>query len=194
MNQDLIIKADKDSLSEYMTKFERGELQVPAFQRDFVWNNEKKLGLFDSIKRGYPIGSILLWQPKFKKDEVYENLGFESIGSYKTPERTPNSFYIIDGFQRLSTLIGCLLHPEKAKRKGILRDEEEWVKNFNIVYNIKDRAFEINRSRKIDKLDFFLIPIYKLIDGKEFYDFQRNLHLHVPNEETAKNILRIMRK
>lgn len=183
MSNDLKIKADKDSLLEYMKKFERGELQVPAFQRDFVWNNEKKLELFDSIKKGYPIGTILLWQPKFNKDEIYKNLGSENIGSYKTPERTPHSFYIIDGFQRLSTLIGCLLHPEKAKRKGIIRDEKEWVKNFNIVYNIKDEAFEMNRSKNLNKLDFFQIPIYKLIDGKEFFKFQKELHLKLHDEE-----------
>jgi uncharacterized protein with ParB-like and HNH nuclease domain len=171
MNEQIKIKADKDKISEYIKNFEKGLLQVPAFQRDFVWTNEKKLDLFDSIKKGYPIGSVLLWQPFFEKEEFYDDFSGDKLGSYPIPERNTNSFFILDGFQRLSTLIGCLLHPEKAKQKGILRDEKEWQKEFNIVYNLKEEQFEINRNSK----EFFQVPIYKLVDGKEFYQFQKNL-------------------
>lgn len=177
MNGSIKIKADKEELSEYISNFEKGGLQVPAFQRDFVWSNDKKLELFDSIKKGYPIGSILLWQPKFEKEEDYENFGSEEMGSYSTPKRNADSFYILDGFQRLSTLIGCLLHPQKAAKKGIKRNDEEWQKKFNIIYNLKDEQFEINRSKNFDKLDLFQIPVYKLVDGKEFFTFQKQLGL-----------------
>jgi uncharacterized protein with ParB-like and HNH nuclease domain len=171
MSEQIKIKADKDKISEYINNFEKGLLQVPAFQRDFVWTNEKKLDLFDSIKKGYPIGSVLLWQPFFEKEEFYDNFSGDKLGSYPIPERNANSFFILDGFQRLSTLIGCLLHPEKAKQKGILRDEKEWQKEFNIVYNLKEEQFEINRNSK----EFYQVPIYKLVDGKEFFRFQKNL-------------------
>jgi uncharacterized protein with ParB-like and HNH nuclease domain len=171
MNEQIKIKADKDKISEYIKNFEKGLLQVPAFQRNFVWTNEKKLDLFDSIKKGYPIGSVLLWQPFFEKEEFYDDFSGDRLGSYPIPERNSNSFFILDGFQRLSTLIGCLLHPEKAKQKGIIRDEKEWQKEFNIVYNLKVEQFEINRNFK----EFFQIPIYKLVDGKEFFQFQKNI-------------------
>lgn len=185
MNE-LRIKPDKDSLAQYIINFEKGNLQVPAFQRDFVWTNEKKLELFDSIRKGYPIGSILLWKPKFDTEEDYENFGAESLGEYKTPKRTSDSFYILDGFQRLSTLIGCLLHPEKAKQKGISRNEEEWFKKFNIIYNLKDEVFEISRTKKFAKLDFFQIPVYQLIDGKAFFKFQRQITLFENDDNIAE--------
>lgn len=171
MIEQIEIKADKDKISGYINKFEKGLLQVPAFQRDFVWTNEKKLDLFDSIKKGYPIGSVLLWQPFFEKEEFYDDFSGDKLGSYPIPERSSNSFFILDGFQRLSTLLGCLLHPSKAKQKGIIRDEKEWLKEFNIIYNLKEEQFEINRNFK----EFFQIPIYKLVDGKEFFQFQKNL-------------------
>ncbi|MBP4137656.1 DUF262 domain-containing protein [Flavobacterium geliluteum] len=171
MIEQIEIKADKDKISGYINKFEKGLLQVPAFQRDFVWTNEKKLDLFDSIKKGYPIGSVLLWQPFFEKEEFYDDFSGDKLGSYPIPERSSNSFFILDGFQRLSTLLGCLLHPNKAKQKGIIRDEKEWLKEFNIIYNLKEEQFEINRNFK----EFFQIPIYKLVDGKEFFQFQKNL-------------------
>ncbi|CAH0335296.1 hypothetical protein FVB9288_00931 [Flavobacterium sp. CECT 9288] len=175
MSEQIYIRPDKDKIASYITNFEKGNLQVPAFQRKFVWNNEKKLDLFDSIKRGYPIGSVLLWQPNFESEEDYEKFGGDKLGAYYIPKRNSNSFYILDGFQRLSTLIGCLLHPQKAKLKGIVRDEKEWFKEFNIVYNLKDQLFEMNRSKDFESLKNFQIPIYKLVDGKEFFNFQKSL-------------------
>lgn len=186
MSQSIEIKADKDKISGYITNFEKGMLQVPAFQRDFVWTNEKKLDLFDSIKKGYPIGSILLWQPNFEDENTYAEFGGGELGTYTIPIRKANSFYILDGFQRLSTLVGCLLHPQKAAQKEILRNEREWQKEFNIIYNLEDEQFEINRSKGFDNLKLYQIPIYKLVDGKEFFQFQKNLF---DTEETAKKYI-----
>ena len=175
MNNQIEIKTDKDKISGYINKFEKGLLQVPAFQRDFVWENEDKINLFDSIKRNYPVGSILLWQPEFDSQEEYDDFSGDELGAYDIPKRKFNSLYILDGYQRLSTLIGCLLHPQKAKEKGIIRNEKEWFNKFNIVYNLEDELFEVNRSKNFDNLKHYQIPIYKLVDGKEYYNFQRNL-------------------
>lgn len=35
---------------------------LPAIQREFVWSTAQIEQLFDSIMRGYPIGSFLFWQ------------------------------------------------------------------------------------------------------------------------------------
>ncbi|MCT3662507.1 DUF262 domain-containing protein [Elizabethkingia anophelis] len=176
MYNQIEIKTDKDRISGYILKFEKGLLQVPAFQRDFVWENEDKINLFDSIKKNYPIGSLLLWQPDFDTEEEYDNFSGQLLGGYNIPYRKSNSQFILDGFQRLSTLIGCLLHPDKAKEKGIIRNDEEWFDKFNIVYNLKDELFEINRNRHFRDLKFFQIPIYKLVDAKEFFQFQKKLY------------------
>jgi uncharacterized protein with ParB-like and HNH nuclease domain len=34
---------------------------LPAIQREFVWPSAKIESLFDSLLRGYPIGTLLLW-------------------------------------------------------------------------------------------------------------------------------------
>jgi uncharacterized protein with ParB-like and HNH nuclease domain len=189
MSNKIRIKADKKRLSEYIEDFEKGNLQVPAFQRDFVWTNEQKLELFNSINKGYPIGSIILWHPDFENEENYNKFGGKELGSYLIPPRSNDFFYIIDGFQRLSTLIGSLLHPEKAAQKGIKRNESDWQRNFNIVYNLKDEQFEINRSKGFDKLDFYQIPVYKLVDGKEFFTFQRELSLFETDINVIENYI-----
>ena len=171
MSENLEIKAEKETLFDYIKKFQEGKIQVPAFQRDFVWTNEKKLELFDSIQRGYPIGSVLFWRPNFKSDADFYKFESEKIGSYSIPSRDTDYFYILDGYQRLSTLFGCLLNPNKTT---LTRDEKEWKKEFNIVYNLEDDAFEINKKNIAD-LEYFKIPVYRLIDGKEFFQFQRRL-------------------
>ena len=41
---------------------------LPAIQREFVWDGEQIEKLFDSLMRGYPIGSFLFW--KIKPDHL----------------------------------------------------------------------------------------------------------------------------
>ena len=36
-------------------------MRVPHFQRSFRWDARDVGLLFDSILRGYPVGSVLLW-------------------------------------------------------------------------------------------------------------------------------------
>lgn len=174
MNQSIRIKPDKGSLFEYIDDFEKGKIQVPAFQRDFVWDKNQKLDLWDSIEKGYPIGSILLWQPDFNQKEKDYQFQSTEMASYTIPKRENDFFYILDGFQRLSTLIGCLVHPEKT---NLQRDEEQWQNDFNIVYDLQkteDRHFV--KLKKGTTAKYYQIPIYQLIDAKAFFYFQRQLY------------------
>lgn len=38
-----------------------GDIKLPKFQRPFVWEKKDILRLLDSIYKGYPVGSVLLW-------------------------------------------------------------------------------------------------------------------------------------
>ena len=145
MSENIKIRPDKHTLLDYIDQFQQGKIQVPAFQRDFIWGNNKKLELLDSIQKGYPIGSILLWRPDFNTDEDFYKFESKEIGFYKIPERATNDyFYILDGYQRLSLLFGCLVNPKKTK---LQRDENNWFKEFNIVYNLRDDVFEMNKKK-----------------------------------------------
>lgn len=41
-----------------------GEIRIPAFQRDFIWEPDRVQFLMDSIFKGYPIGTVLFWRTK----------------------------------------------------------------------------------------------------------------------------------
>lgn len=151
-------------LIDYIVDIEKGLIQIPAFQRDFIWTNNEKLELFNSLKMGYPIGSILFWQPS----EKYGYLPL--IGPYSVPVQKENYYYILDGFQRLSTLFGCLTNPNKTL---LYRDIDKWQKEFQICYDLETEEFFIPRRTK--NLEYYQIQVYRLIDTKESFNFQREL-------------------
>lgn len=189
MNENIEMNTRVRRLFHYLEDFEKGNIQVPPFQRDFVWTNTQKLELLDSIKRGYPIGSILFWRPDNSLESDLSDLELQTIGAYKLPKRKLDFFYILDGYHRLSTLFGCLVNPATTNLK---RDEKEWFKYFNIIYNLEEDRFELNR--KTLNLKIYEVPIYKFIDGGEFYIFKTELVKQNISEEKANKYLEKYKK
>ena len=50
------------TVEELVGMIERGELRLPEMQRRYVWRSTRVRDLLDSLYRGYPSGTILLWQ------------------------------------------------------------------------------------------------------------------------------------
>lgn len=72
-----------------------GRIVIPEFQRDYVWNKSKAPWLVDSLYRGYPISSLLLW---LSSEEV------KSRRTLPTPRLSAFVGWLIDGQQRSITL------------------------------------------------------------------------------------------
>ena len=89
------------NLTSYLDDIENGLLQIPSFQRDFVWTRDKIKELFDSIKNRYPIGSVLLWKPG-------QQIGDDkkTIGSYYTPKEKKEKVYYISPMVTFMMVIG----------------------------------------------------------------------------------------
>lgn len=43
---------------------QKNELILPAIQREYVWKPSQVIKLFDSVLRGYPVGSFLSWKTR----------------------------------------------------------------------------------------------------------------------------------
>ena len=84
-----------------------GRTKVPMFQRDFVWGKEQTAKLIDSIIKGYPIGTFILWKTREELRAV------RNIGNINLPAipKGDSAYYILDGQQRITSLY--------AVRKGI---------------------------------------------------------------------------
>ena len=94
------------SISTLLNQIDKGEIVLPAIQREFVWPKEKIFMLLDSIMRGYPLGIVLMW-------ETYDDLRFRQfIKHYRADIRpsfednTTNRelLVVLDGQQRLQSL------------------------------------------------------------------------------------------
>src|SRR5260221_1580035 len=53
-----------DRIDDLAKRILNGDIYLPKFQREFIWERQQVLDLLDSVARNYPIGSILLWQSK----------------------------------------------------------------------------------------------------------------------------------
>ncbi len=95
----------KASLNDLLRDIQKGEIQLPDFQRGWVWDDDHIRDLLVSIARSFPIGAVMLLEAggevRFQTRPVE---GLEGrIPSGTEPERL-----ILDGQQRLTTLTQAL--------------------------------------------------------------------------------------
>jgi hypothetical protein len=88
-------------------EIDTGQIKLPMFQREFVWDKEQSAKLIDSILKGFPIGTFIFWKTK------EELRSYKEVGNHKLPETPKGDYvqYILDGQQRITSLY--------AIRKGI---------------------------------------------------------------------------
>ncbi|GAA7380912.1 DUF262 domain-containing protein [Helicobacter pylori] len=132
---------------------------LPDIQREYVWlkkADEKKIEqLFDSILRGYPIGSFLFW--KLQKEDIAKDerdsdkLNFQLyqfITNYD--ERKPHNekirieeimrddlYIVLDGQQRLTSLYIGLKGTRTLKKKGARNDNPNAYEEKRLYLNLK---------------------------------------------------------
>jgi hypothetical protein len=85
-----------------VTRVWTGQIRVPHFQRDFRWSREDVRRLFDSIVKGYPVGSLLLWEREAPEQRLH--LGALHI---EAPEMA-GALWVVDGQQRITSLANAL--------------------------------------------------------------------------------------
>lgn len=93
-----------DRIEGLASRILSGDILLPKFQRNFVWERNQIISLLDSVGRGYPIGSVLLWQssqPLVSENRIAD---LEIQG----PKDGYPVNYLLDGQQRLSTICGAL--------------------------------------------------------------------------------------
>jgi uncharacterized protein with ParB-like and HNH nuclease domain len=104
---------ESKSVKEVIEMIGNNSVYLPAIQRKFVWEHEKIESLFDSIMRGYPIGTFLFWFVKGEEkseytfykflDGYHEKDKYENLIAPK-PELKEEIIGVLDGQQRLSSM------------------------------------------------------------------------------------------
>ncbi|MEZ4408152.1 MAG: DUF262 domain-containing protein [Polyangiales bacterium] len=137
-------EATSFAVDDLLAAVEDGRVRVPNFQRGMRWDDADRIDLLDSVWRGFPIGTLLLWKRAAPAGEV-------RWGRYviDAPER-PDALWVVDGQQRLTALVEALLAPAREKARGI-------------CFDLRDDRFVWSRSAFTD-VSSFLVPASVLLD------------------------------
>lgn len=125
------LETHPQSINKLIERIRNGDIKIPAFQREFVWDQNQILHLLDSINRGYPIGSVLLWLTDERLTATRD------IGGFRLPdtlEKYPVN-YVLDGQQRITSVFASLTL-ENHQPDSI----------FDIYYDIANNSFLPSRD------------------------------------------------
>jgi hypothetical protein len=140
-------EARTESIEALVAKARRGLIRVPEFQRGLRWKKAEAVALFDSIFRGYPIGSLFLWEHAAPAARI--KLGHLVVDA---PE-AGNAWSVVDGQQRLTTLAAALTADNQGKR-----DEA-----FDLYFDVTNNSFVVPDKQKVGTET--LIPVFELLDA-----------------------------
>lgn len=165
----------------------KGAIRVPAFQRIFRWEAKEIQELFDSIYRGFPMGTLLFWK---KPAEA----GPFSLGplDFEAPKQT-EALWIVDGQQRITSLVGVLAPPG------------EQIADFKLYFDLswedvseKDKRmtpFCFAGARKLPEPDW--LPMSVVLDSEnldEWLDHYGQRSSHPEHVRRARRLNKLVRE
>lgn len=115
------------SLMHLIEEIRHGSLALPDIQRPFVWSHSKVRELFDSMYRGFPVGTLLFWETG--ADVTTRQIDTES-------DQRVAKLLIVDGQQRLTSLFAVI-----TGQKIVTKTFEE--KRISIAFRPHDETFEV---------------------------------------------------
>ncbi|MBW8038706.1 MAG: DUF262 domain-containing protein [Planctomycetes bacterium] len=100
------------TIAKAIENIQSNQYILPAIQREFVWSDGQIERLFDSLMRGYPIGSFLFW--RINPDKLTDFQFYRFMNKYHQRDHRRNEpitltgemprTAILDGQQRLTAL------------------------------------------------------------------------------------------
>lgn len=120
------ITVERESLANIVSAMEKGQLRIPKFQREFVWERSRVQALLDSMLNEYPIGTLFFW----KAPSEYNHMIRDSEELQQPPKQDGTEYtLILDGQQRLTSLYSVV--------KGLTVEGEDFRK---IVFDLMGAA------------------------------------------------------
>ncbi|RKT42940.1 DUF262 domain-containing protein [Thiocapsa rosea] len=152
----------------------QGRIRVPAFQRSFVWSRTSMLDLFDSVRRRYPIGTLLFWKSSTRTAGPLGRFGPFDLSQTQPSE----TLLLLDGQQRLTTLAGVLLRGSGLPE---LSDDGEDRERWNIYFDASGGRTDEKRKEDKSREGVFMhlpsdsqakpwqVPLHQLSDTNELF-------------------------
>ena len=156
-------------VKQLVDDYRAGRIVIPEFQREYVWQPVKAAKLIDSLYKGFPVSSLLLWQST-------EETRARRLNPH--PRRAALMSWLIDGQQRIITLsrtmngdegIDVVFHPEENKFRranAATRKDPNWVRVSDLWDDDRHRQIRRNLdgSRYADKREARFEDIRRILD------------------------------
>ena len=111
---DLSFEPISDKLRTLLEQCRTGQIQVPEFQREWVWDEKSIVSLLDSVIKGYPIGTLMVLDTKANASFKYRQV----VGASPAAASHDPQFLLIDGQQRMTCLYQAMLSETSTQIKG----------------------------------------------------------------------------
>lgn len=158
-------------LGKLVDRVAAGKIRVPRFQRAFVWKQADLYALLDSVLRGFPIGSILVWDTE-ATIETTQRVGPVELSHGPTGLVS----YLLDGQQRVSTLVGTLRLRDEAKS---IVDHVDW----SVYCDLNTREFLRAPTSGVGPQHF---PVRSLLNTTGFFAACRRIESEVKSKSLAQ--------
>ncbi|NSO86810.1 DUF262 domain-containing protein, partial [Enterococcus faecalis] len=149
---------------------DNNEYVLPALQREFVWKPEQIERLFDSIMKGYPIGSFLFWNVQNENINKYEF--YNILKEYHQRDARHNTKInishkdsvtaILDGQQRITSIYIALKGTYSYKIKGAWKNNDNAYPSRQLYLNIVSPNLDTNKDVQFD---------FRFLTNEEAEDF-----------------------
>jgi hypothetical protein len=114
-----MFESTKEDLKDILRYVDAGKLQLPDFQRDYVWGDEDVQSLIASIAKGYPVGALLTLETGGAVTFKPRTLA-GVVGTRPDPE-----YLLLDGQQRMTSLFQSMYSKLPIKTRNQKKMEVE---------------------------------------------------------------------
>jgi len=141
----------KRNLYEILKDVNSGKIQLPDFQRGWVWDDDRIKGIIASVAKSFPIGAVMLLETgneniRFKTKPVEGVLGLNG---------TKPEMLILDGQQRITSLYQAIITNRVVNTRNSKGYEiKRWyyidmVKALDTNSDLEEAIFSINENKII---------------------------------------------
>ena len=163
----------KINLYEILKQVDNSKIQLPEFQRGWVWDDDRIKGLLASIAKTYPIGAIMLLE------NGNENIRFKAnpLEGVKNLNGNKPEMLILDGQQRITSLYQSIISDEVVNTrnsKGYVIKRWYYInmkKALDFDCDMEEAIFSINENKIITENIGRDVVLDLSTEEKEFENF-----------------------
>lgn len=100
------------NLSQLLSEVDSGKIQLPEFQRDWTWDDNRIRSIIASLSQGYPMGAIMRLQ--YGNPEI--RFKYRTISGVGEKDVEPE-FLVLDGQQRLTSIYQAIFSDKAVSTK-----------------------------------------------------------------------------